>query len=591
MKKHTKLFCIFLILATTLCSLLSGCDFSPLDSDDPPATPPTVVYTVTYASENYIMNQGQSGTPTVTVKANGQNASTSVLTFSSSNPAVATVNSSGKITAVAGGTCIITASVGSGENYASDNITVTVSAPTQTVYAVNFADSIAYVKVGNQITPNLNFTIDGNPAPISQLSFSSSNPAIATVNSSGVVTGVSAGSCVITTSIGSGTNRVFDTITVTVNTLIPTNPSQPYTLINGTNGVDFILDFPSGKDITVLQITDTQTINYHYSRTQARQNQIRNAFFSGGLSTSHEVRAWRYIREGVQRANPDIIVATGDNVYGEGDDDGAMWNEFISVMDSFAKPWLTVFGNHDNESRKGVQWQVNQLLNSQYCIFKQGNMTGNSNYNVLISSGGVAKYLFYMFDNHGCRVIPLSENGAGGEGIEPDNVDIAKIKQTLGYADDQVNWFGNSARSAFEFYGQLPILIFQHVPIAEYRNAMRDQYGIDWGQSLPSNPFYTNLTGDFGFARELTAGNMYREDVWMLFKNTGCKGIFVGHEHRIATSVMYGGIRLTFGLKTGTYAYHSEDMLGTTKINLDVSEKTFSVAHQFTDYAYSTNKS
>ena len=119
---------------------------------------------------------------------------------------------------------------------------------------------------------------------------------------------------------------------------------------------------------------------------------------------------------------------------------------------------------------------------------------------------------------------------------------------------------------------------------------MRDQYGIDWGQSLPTVPFYTTLPGDFGFARELTAGNGYVEGVWVKMKNLGCVGIFAGHEHKIATSVVYGGIRLTFGLKTGTYAYHAEDMLGTTKINLDVSEKTFSVAHQFTNYAYSTNK-
>ncbi|MBR2988342.1 MAG: Ig-like domain-containing protein [Clostridia bacterium] len=582
--------------------LLSGCLAIPPDepNDEPNDEPPIVVtYSVDYVYSSYNMIEGQSGTPSLTFKANGQNANISALTFTSSNPQVATVNSAGLITAVAPGTCVITASIGTDENRVFDSITVTVESsepapptPSGPTYSLGYADASISIEVGRGATPILSFKADGIDANKALVYYSSSNTSVATVSSSGLISAVAFGTCVVTASYGSGTSKISDTITVTVIPVaIPSNPAVAYTLTNGANGVDFIIDFPSGKDITVLQITDTQTINYHYSRTQARQNQIRNAFFSGGLSTSHEVRAWRYIREGVQRANPDIIVATGDNVYGEGDDDGAMWNEFISVMDSFAKPWLTVFGNHDNESRKGVQWQVNQLLNSRYCVFKQGNMTGNSNYNVLISSGGVAKYLFYMFDNHGCRVIPLSENSAGGEGIEPDNVDIAKIKQTLGYADDQVNWFGNSARSAFEFYGQVPILIFQHVPIAEYRNAMRDQYGIDWGQTLPSNPFYTNLTGDFGFARELTAGNMYREDVWVKMKNLGVKGIFVGHEHKIATSVVYGGVRLTFGLKTGTYAYHAEDMLGTTKINLDVSEKTFSVAHQFTNYAYSTNKS
>jgi hypothetical protein len=66
--------------------------------------------------------------------------------------------------------------------------------------------------------------------------------------------------------------------------------------------------------------------------------------------------------------------------------------------------------------------------------------------------------------------------------------------------------------------------------------------------------------------------------------------MFFGHEHDIATSIVYGGIRLTYGLKTGTYAYHDKNILGATKVTLDVSEKTFRVEHLFSNYDYDTNK-
>ena len=147
-----------------------------------------------------------------------------------------------------------------------------------------------------------------------------------------------------------------------------------------------------GEDLVILQITDTQLQSLKGARNTTRRTQISNAFFANGLGRTHTQRVWRYADEAVERVKPDLIVLTGDNIYGELDDSGEMWLELIEKMDSYGIPWCVVFGNHDNESGKGVRWQVEQLEKSEYCVFRQGSVSGNSNYNLLIRQGGEAKY-------------------------------------------------------------------------------------------------------------------------------------------------------------------------------------------------------
>lgn len=75
-----------------------------------------------------------------------------------------------------------------------------------------------------------------------------------------------------------------------------------------------------------------------------------------------------------------MIIITGDLVYGEFDDKGTCLLELIKFMESFDIPWAPVFGNHDNESQKGADWQCEQLEKAGNCLFRQRTLTGNSNY-------------------------------------------------------------------------------------------------------------------------------------------------------------------------------------------------------------------
>ena len=69
-------------------------------------------------------------------------------------------------------------------------------------------------------------------------------------------------------------------------------------------------------------------------------------------------------------------------------------------------------------------------------------------------------------------------------------------------------------------------------------------------------------------------------------KEVNCVGIFAGHQHKVATSTFYDGIRMTYGLKTGTGDYHDPALLGTTKITLREADNTFDVEYIFSDIEY-----
>ena len=151
-------------------------------------------------------------------------------TYSSSNTSVATVDSSGKVTGKAAGTATITISY---TNYDGTTATKTCSV---TVYAkvtiTAFSYSSTNVDVGKTTAmPTKTITGTAKSGP----TYSSSNTNVATVNSStGVVTGVEAGTATITIKY---TNYDGTTTTKTCNIVILDNGeliSSGYVANNGT---------------------------------------------------------------------------------------------------------------------------------------------------------------------------------------------------------------------------------------------------------------------------------------------------------------------------------------------------------------------
>ncbi|WP_308769500.1 Ig-like domain-containing protein [uncultured Bacteroides sp.] len=149
---------------------------------------------VVLSSTSLSLKEGESQTLTATVTPD--DATEGTVSWSSSNPSVATVSSSGKVTAVGAGSCTIKASAGG----KSASCTVTVSAKVISVQKVILSFSSLSLKEGESQT--LTATVKPDDATEGTVSWSSSNPSVATVSSSGKVTAVGAGSCTIKASAG-----------------------------------------------------------------------------------------------------------------------------------------------------------------------------------------------------------------------------------------------------------------------------------------------------------------------------------------------------------------------------------------------------
>ena len=154
---------------------------------------------ITLANKTLTKTSTTNPTVTITPTITPSNATNKGVTWSSSNPAVATVNASGVVTYVKAGTTTITATAQDGSGIkgtctvtCTENIKVTgITMTNKTISATN-----PTVTITPTITPS-NATNKG-------VSWSSSNPAVATVNASGVVTYVSAGTTVITATAKDG---------------------------------------------------------------------------------------------------------------------------------------------------------------------------------------------------------------------------------------------------------------------------------------------------------------------------------------------------------------------------------------------------
>jgi uncharacterized protein YjdB len=144
------------------------------------------------------------------------------VTWTSSNTAVATVNSSGLVTAVAAGSATITAKTADGAKTSTSTVTVTSSSVS--VSSVSVSPASTTVKLGG--TFQLVASVAPSTATNKNVTWRSANNSIATVSTTGVVTGVAAGNVVITATTEDGAKTSTCNVSVVVPvTSVSINPA------------------------------------------------------------------------------------------------------------------------------------------------------------------------------------------------------------------------------------------------------------------------------------------------------------------------------------------------------------------------------
>jgi uncharacterized protein YjdB len=172
-------------------------------------------------------------------------ATVKTVTWSSSNQTVATVDNTGKVTAVAGGVATITATTTDGSKTASCVVTV-IAAVTGVTLNKSSPTSIVMSS-----TETLIATVAPTDATVKTVTWSSSDQTIATVDSNGIVTAVALGAATITVTTTDGTKTATCEVTVTA-----VQPIITSLTINGKNatinGNAITITLPIGTNVTAL---------------------------------------------------------------------------------------------------------------------------------------------------------------------------------------------------------------------------------------------------------------------------------------------------------------------------------------------------
>jgi len=359
---------------------------------------------------------------------------------------------------------------------------------------------------------------------------------------------------------------------------------------------DFVLNVEEGRDVKILQLTDIQIIDATQMRKSDRLHSWQQEWWAP--QKMYDV-AFKYMREAVEKSQPDLIVLSGDNTYGEFDDKGTTLPALIREMDSYKIPWSLTWGNHDNESYKGTAWMASQYNASEYCrmTIEDSGITGSGNYTIGVVQGGELTTAVFCVDSNGHTGITASHPAGESNYI---------YTAGQGVQQDQIDWISSELSAIKAANGGVAVesIGFTHHPL--------------YGQKLGLAKYdYTNTTtGDLASpvviesdnnAATVTAqdgdfGGFFYEPVWTdkagvggdtdlalhnVSKAGNLVGWFFGHIHWNSASVLYDGVRYTNGLKVGLYDDYEVGEVGGTLISIGQGN-SMRVNHLYTDYDTST---
>ena len=196
------------------------------------------------------------GTETLTATVAPDNATNKNVTWSSDHESVATVDATGKVTAVGAGTATITVTTVDQSKTATCEVTVT-AAPVP-VSGVSLNKDSTSLTVGD--TETLTATVKPEDATNKAVTWTSSNSTVATVDQNGVVTAVAPGTATITVTTQDGNHT--DTCTVTVRPDVPpANPNYRIT-VEATQGGTVTADPTAAKAGTTVTLTPVPDRGY-----------------------------------------------------------------------------------------------------------------------------------------------------------------------------------------------------------------------------------------------------------------------------------------------------------------------------------------
>src|SRR6266481_5024453 len=253
---------------------------------------PVASVTVTPASAS--VQAGQTQQLTATLKdANGNILTGRTVTWSSNNTSVATVSSSGLVTAKVAGSATITAT---SEGKSGTSALTVTPVP---VASVTVAPASASVAVGGTVqltaTPK---DANGNPLTGRVITWQSSDNTIASVNGSGLVTGVAAGGPVTITATSEGKSGT-SAVTVTASTpgpqfghvFVVTEENTDYSSVIGSSSMPYLNGLAQQYGLATQYYANTHPSIGNYFMLATGQIITNNDSYSTIVTVDNVVRS------------------------------------------------------------------------------------------------------------------------------------------------------------------------------------------------------------------------------------------------------------------------------------------------------------
>ena len=299
----------------------------------------------------------------------------------------------------------------------------------------------------------------------------------------------------------------------------------------------------------------------------------------------------RTIENCIETQKPDLITFSGDNCW------GSMvlyrYQQLCNYMDKFKIPYFFILGNHDRESC--IAPDITAIVEkSEYGHFIEGDVGDDSYGNYVIQIKNQSDKVIHKLimidsrayytpkeDEYSYVNIPI-DNVIYNNHYDPATQTTRKIYGDERYdtiRGEQINWYKNQVKSNIES------TIITHMPIVEYTKAI-EQY---FNARKNGNETLIEQIHPIGHCvmGESVSCCVRNYDFFKTIKQCGStKNIICGHDHVNDFSLNYNGIRLTYGVKTGSGCYWDEsgETNGCTTLKIDATG-----AASISQYYFKTN--
>jgi hypothetical protein len=296
-------------------------------------------------------------------------------------------------------------------------------------------------------------------------------------------------------------------------------------------GVEYSLDedgyatiyMPEGRGLSVLLLTDVQ--------------------LTVDSAPGKNTRTLELIERLLSAVEPDLVVLPGDLTKTYMFDNWADLTRIGDLLERHQVLWMPMFGNHDCH----YSWEYGPQFHQ---VSKREAVAGmRARYPLcLISEGdcadGVGNYFVNIKDGEGDVIYTLCAF---------DAVRIKEHEYVRQRTDAQIEWYAGHLRAISALrYGEgsdalVPSMVFAHFPVKQLYDMYREVEGTDahlYGDMLEGD--HTHKSWDDGFF----------EAAVELGSTTA---MFFGHDHKNDASIVYDGIRLTYGQHSSHSDYYRTD--------------------------------